>query len=1132
MRAVEWALCASFVLVAARPAVAQASQFALRFHGTGTGQQDRVRIPIDDDAGGPDASTPCDVGGGSFTIEFWLRGALSENTSANAGGDVETASFNWIEGNCIVDRDIYGGSARDWGVSIAGGFVRFGTGAGDGGANAENTIEGSTSVLDGVWHHVACVRDAASGRKSIYVDGVLDFQSSAGASTADLSYPNSGVPGQATPWGPYLVLGAEKHHAGAAYPSFAGDFDELRVWSTARSASQLQATFDRVVAGNSAGLVGYYRFEEGGGTLVADSSAASSASGQLIAGIAGNGEWRSYAAHPSNTAPIGAGSLPAGFVRATLATGFSEPNALAFLPDGRLLIGERGGRVRTFAGGQLQLQPVIDIPCNSSGGERGLVGLAVDPQFAANGWIYAYHTTPEPRDVVTRYTMSGATAALASVFTVWASANLAPDFHHGGQIGFGVDGKLYVAVGDQRVLSHPQNLSNDFGKVLRLEPDGGVPSDNPFVGVAGASPRVFALGFRNPFRFAIDPLSGRLWLGDVGANVTNSQEELNLVTAGANCGWPNQEGTACFVSSCAAYTFPTVSYAHDDPQHFWNQPQGSITAGAVYRASAFPPAYQGNVFFGDYANRWIRRAVLDASGALQSVQTFLAAPEAGTVVDLEVGPDGALYYLTIGVAWTGAPDVAALHRISYTGSGNQPPVAAASASPTQAVTPPLVVQFSSAGSGDPDNGPGALSYAWDFGDGTFSSDANPQHSYASFGAFDARLTIGDGAAQTTSTPIAITVGQRPQPQIVTPAPAHSYRAGDVISFSGVASDAEDGSLAPSALSWQVVLVHAGHVHPFVGPLNGVAQGQFTVPLTGHSPANTHYEIHLTATDSHGLSSSTAIALAPQLASVTIASSIAGVPLFIDGEALISPATFLSLVNHRHLVTAQESYAFANTTVDFLNWSDGRPISHYVRVAAAGASVMALYAPRNQSSVTVSVPAANRNAEHWANGQQPSNFYDNLGICVGRDTQPLQGGFEFLAPIPEGAQVVSARFDGWATLDQYGAVDIVIRGYSVASAPPFQFGSSTPLTSHAPLTTASVVWSPPLVVAGQVLSPPDLSAIVQEIVSRPDWQSGAALGLVFDGASTSSDAWRCLRNFASGQPPVLVVSFTTNDFEAR
>lgn len=287
------------------PPLVPASTAAIRFHGTGTGQQDRVRIPIDDDQDvEPDASSPCDVGAGSFTIELWLRGSLGANGTANAGGDVQLASLDWIYGNIVVDRDIWGGSSRDFGVSVAGGFVRFGTGRGDAGSDDDDTIEGDTSVLDGAWHHVAVVRDASSGVKRIYVDGALDFESAPGTSLADLSYPDAGVSGQVTPWGPFLVVGAEKHDAGADYPSFDGTVDELRIWSVARTAAAIQRNRNRRVSPAAAGLVADYRFDEGAGTVVADASVAGSPDGELIAGVPGNGEWLLRSDDPSSTAPV------------------------------------------------------------------------------------------------------------------------------------------------------------------------------------------------------------------------------------------------------------------------------------------------------------------------------------------------------------------------------------------------------------------------------------------------------------------------------------------------------------------------------------------------------------------------------------------------------------------------------------------------------------------------------------------------------------------------------------------------------------------------------------------------------------------------------------------------------------
>lgn len=299
--------CFLVVLLVPQVVLAQASQHALRFYGTGVGppgQQDRVRIPIDDNVNGPDASTPCDVGAGDFTVEFWLRGRLLDNNTPNSGGDTECFCNNWIEGNIIVDRDIWGGSDRDWGVSIAGGFVRFGTGRGDAGLpDSEHTLEGNINVLDDQWHHVAVVRDAGSGQKYIFVDGNLDIASPPGRSDDDISYPNDGDPGAVTPWGPYIVLAAEKHDAGAAYPSFNGFMDEVRIWSISL-AGEIEGVYGRIVKANSAGLMGYYRFEEGAGTSLADASASQSAGGELIAGTPGNGEWVSRSVSPQNVAPI------------------------------------------------------------------------------------------------------------------------------------------------------------------------------------------------------------------------------------------------------------------------------------------------------------------------------------------------------------------------------------------------------------------------------------------------------------------------------------------------------------------------------------------------------------------------------------------------------------------------------------------------------------------------------------------------------------------------------------------------------------------------------------------------------------------------------------------------------------
>ena len=300
----------ALVLVAA-PTAAWTNTSSLRFFGTGAGQQDRVRIRVDDDVPGV-GGTPADVGAAGFTLEFWVRGTLVDNASS-AGTPGSFPDFRWIEGNVVLDRDVYGGTERDFGVSIAGGRVRFGTGRGDAGPDGENTLEGGLNVLDGAWHHVACVRDRQSGVKRIHVDGALDVASAPGTSTADLSYPDAGAPGQSTPWGPFLVVGAEKHDAGPQYPSYSGFVDEVAVWSRARGIAELAAGWNLTIPAGSDGLVGLWSFDEGTGTRAFDTSGAGSAIGDVVAGLAGNAQWASASTNPGDVAPV-LGGVPAAWI--------------------------------------------------------------------------------------------------------------------------------------------------------------------------------------------------------------------------------------------------------------------------------------------------------------------------------------------------------------------------------------------------------------------------------------------------------------------------------------------------------------------------------------------------------------------------------------------------------------------------------------------------------------------------------------------------------------------------------------------------------------------------------------------------------------------------------------------------
>ena len=211
----------------------------------------------------------------------------------------------------------------------------------------------------------------------------------------------------------------------------------------------------------------------------------------------------------------------------------------------------------------------------------------------------------------------------------------------------------------------------------------------------------------------------------------------------------------------------------------------------------------------------------------------------GSITDLHEGPDGALYYLDIGFDDnTDTVVTPRLRRIRFVGAGNQAPVAASSADVTSGQAP-LGVNFSSAGSSDPEAQP--LSYSWDFGDGTTSTAANPSHTFTQSGRYTVRLTVSDETSATLAAPLTIVVGNAPTATILSPQDGLMFRAGDVISFSGDSTDTEDGALPASAFTWTIDFLHEGHVHPGT-PITGVKSGTFTIPTSGHDfSGNTRYE---------------------------------------------------------------------------------------------------------------------------------------------------------------------------------------------------------------------------------------------------------------------------------------------------
>ena len=589
-------------------------------------------------------------------------------------------------------------------------------------------------------------------------------------------------------------------------------------------------------------------------------------------------------------------------------TGLANPTGMKFAPDGRIFVTEQGGAVRVItAGGQLLSTPFITVSVRSDG-ERGLLGLAFDPDFAANGYIYLFYT-PGDADVsrLVRVTASGDRAVANSQRTLFEYGNFSGN-HRGGDLHFGPDGKLYLGLGDAGEGPSSQSVSSYNGKILRFNSDGSIPDDNPAtfrdtsgntLTPSGGFRAIWAIGLRNPYRFSFHPSTGAMRINDVGAG---GWEEVNAGQAGRNYGWPTCEGM------CGNGFAQNPIYVHERGP----ADQCAITGGTFYTGSQFPAAYLDNYFLIDYCGTWLRHLRSDNSPA-----TFpITIPQYS--VDLKVGPDGSLYVLGHGAG--------VISRITSTGGGNRNPTAQFTANPTSGI-PPLTVNFDGRGSTDPDGD--ALSYAWQFGDNTTGSGATSSHTYSGSGTFVARLTVSDGRGGSASQQISISVGNRPTATITIPATGAQYTAGETISFAGQATDPDDGNLPASAFSWTVLFHHDTHTHPELGPLNGVTSGSFVAPTVGHTEENVFYRIYLTVTDSSGVQAQVTRDVTPRKARITLTSNLAGAQVLLDGQPQTIPHVFTGVAGVRRILDVVSPQTINGQSYQFSSWSDGGAANHTI-----------------------------------------------------------------------------------------------------------------------------------------------------------------------------------------------------------
>jgi glucose/arabinose dehydrogenase len=284
--------------------------------------------------------------------------------------------------------------------------------------------------------------------------------------------------------------------------------------------------------------------------------------------------------------------------------------------DARLFIVDLIGRLRILENGQLLATPFLDIVAKvNSGGERGLLSVAFHPQYRTNGFFYVYYTGSSGQITIERYTVSSnANQANASSAKVLLTVAHPRTNHNGGLAMFGPDGMLYLGLGDGGGGGDPdrngQNQTTLLGKMLRINVDSGdpysIPSGNPFAGRTDARQEIWAMGLRNPWRYAFDRSTGRLYVADVGQDAV---EEVNVVTAtraGVNYAWNVLEGSTCYnASTCnkTGFELPVLEYTHANGQC-------SVTGGFVYRGTAMPEL-AGTYFYADYCAGWVKSFTYD-----------------------------------------------------------------------------------------------------------------------------------------------------------------------------------------------------------------------------------------------------------------------------------------------------------------------------------------------------------------------------------------------------------------------------------------------------------------------------------------------------------------------------------------
>ncbi|MBE1574961.1 PQQ-dependent sugar dehydrogenase [Amycolatopsis roodepoortensis] len=622
---------------------------------------------------------------------------------------------------------------------------------------------------------------------------------------------------------------------------------------------------------------------------------------------------------PSTSTPAAAAPLlPSGFVLRDQQSGQApyDLTDFAYLPDGSILTTGKAGKV-AWVSTTGRIREIANLTDVRTASDLGLTGIAIAPDFATSRKIYTARAVNQAGGGfvlrASSWTVSGAaepTGLTGEKILIEGPGNT--DVHGITGVVAAPDGTVWVSIGDSARFQgaadpfalNVYDLDTIYGKIFHVTSDGAGVPDNPYYAAANPDSvrsKVFATGFRSPFRFSIDASTGLPVVGDVG---WGTWEEVGFVQKGANHGWPCFEGnqrtdgySAMPQCASAVNTPPMLAIPHGQGPDNGN----SVTGGIVYNGESYPEEYLGAYFFGDYATQKLWTAKYDTQGrVVRPPETPPKFSGIGGPVKFAAAANGDIVYADI---YTGL-----LRRLSYT-TGNKAPIAVATSE-----TNPGTRTVSFDGSGSYDFDGDRLTYEWDFGDGTTGTGEKVSHTYAAgTERFTAELTVKDGLQASGSTNIAVAPGNHSPKLTMTDPGGSLFAVGEEVEVGATVIDVEDGDLP---VTWTTLVRHCPenavcHAHPAesgTGPA-------FAMPFTDHTDSN--LEFTASATDSAGVTVLKTYVAKPREHRLTLTGNVAAA-LGITAEGGAASA----MVAEGATVEIQAAEVASDGASTFTGWSTG------------------------------------------------------------------------------------------------------------------------------------------------------------------------------------------------------------------